>query len=166
MPKFEITTAIAAPVERVFDLARSIDLHLDSTGGTGEQVIAGRSSGLIGEGEEVTWRARHFGIWQTHESRITVCDRPRHFVDVMLRGTFRSLEHHHWFARDPAAPETATIMRDDFSWSSPLGPLGKLADFLFLKRYLYQFLLARNQIIKTTAESPPEAWRKYLSDAA
>ncbi|MES2707754.1 MAG: SRPBCC family protein [Verrucomicrobiota bacterium] len=162
MSSFHITTHISAPVERVFDLARSIDLHLDSTEGTGEQVIAGVSSGLIGAGEEVTWRARHFGVWQTHASRITVCDRPQHFVDVMLRGTFRSLEHHHWFDADAEAPEERTIMRDDFAWSSPLGVLGRVADLLVLKRYLYKFLLARNRIIKTTAES--EAWRKYLPE--
>jgi hypothetical protein len=62
MPSIELATSIAAPIERVFDLARSIDLHMKSTSRTGERAIAGTTSGLIGLGQGVTWRARHFGI--------------------------------------------------------------------------------------------------------
>ena len=47
----------AAPRERVFDLARSIDLHQRSTERTREQAVGGRTSGLIGVDESVTWRA-------------------------------------------------------------------------------------------------------------
>jgi hypothetical protein len=61
MSVIELATSIAAPTERVFDLARSIDLHTERTAGTGERAVAGVTSGLIGLGEEVTWRARHFG---------------------------------------------------------------------------------------------------------
>lgn len=62
MPIIEITTTVAAPAERVFDLARSIDLHMASTSGTNEQAIAGVTTGLIGADDEVTWRAKHFGV--------------------------------------------------------------------------------------------------------
>jgi hypothetical protein len=64
MPLIELTTIIAAPIERCFDLARSIDLHKLSTEGTEEEAIAGVTSGLIGKDQQVTWRARHFGITQ------------------------------------------------------------------------------------------------------
>jgi ligand-binding SRPBCC domain-containing protein len=164
MPRFELVTRIKAPVERVFDLSRSIDLHLDSTAETGEKAIAGVTSGLIGEGEEVTWRARHFGVWQTLSSKITVCDRPRRFIDVMQHGIFARLEHHHWFEPDPASSpeEPATIMRDDFTWASPLGVLGKIADALFVGRYLHKLLSHRNAMIKSVAESDSSVWSKYL----
>jgi hypothetical protein len=62
MPKIELFTEINAPIEKVLDLARSIDLHMESTKKTGEMAIAGKTSGLIGFGETVTWRALHFGI--------------------------------------------------------------------------------------------------------
>ncbi len=65
MTRIELSTHINAPIERCFDLARSIDLHMESTKQTGEQAIAGRTSGLIGLGETVTWRAKHLGVWQT-----------------------------------------------------------------------------------------------------
>ncbi|MEZ4309048.1 MAG: hypothetical protein R3F14_13505 [Polyangiaceae bacterium] len=51
MPILDITTLIAAPVERAFDLSRSIDLHTVSTAETGETAVAGVTSGLIGLGE-------------------------------------------------------------------------------------------------------------------
>lgn len=156
MPVIELSTGIHAPIERVFDLSRSVELHMASTAGTGERAIAGVTSGLIGSGEEVTWRARHFGVWQSLTVRITVCERPTHFADAMLRGIFRRMEHHHYF--EPSG--SGTTMRDVFTYESPLGILGRTADFLFLERYLRSFLIERNRVIKTTAES--DAWKKYI----
>lgn len=158
MPVIDITTSIAAPVERVFDLARSIDLHTDSVSSTGERAIAGVTSGLIGLDEEVTWRARHLGIWQTLTVRITRYERPHLFVDTMIRGAFRGFHHEHVFV--PTAEGTA--MRDIFDYTSPLGVLGRLADRLFLERYMRGFLIARNRTLKAVAES--DAWQRYLRE--
>ena len=72
---------VEAVPERVFDLSRSIDLHVQSTGNTGEKAIAGCTSGLIELGESVTWEATHFGIRQRLTSKITAFERPRFFVD-------------------------------------------------------------------------------------
>ncbi|NJM41916.1 MAG: hypothetical protein HC853_14760 [Anaerolineae bacterium] len=41
------------------------------------RAIAGVTSGLIGLGQEVTWRARHFGIWQSLTVRITEFQRQK-----------------------------------------------------------------------------------------
>ena len=159
MPTIELATSIAAPIERVFDLARSIDLHTNSTSSTGERAVAGVTSGLIGPGQEVTWRARHFGVWQSLTVRITVFERPTHFADAMLRGAFRSMEHHHYFEQSGSG----TTMRDVFSFQSPLGILGRIADFLFLTRYMKSFLIERNRVIKATAES--DDWNEYIRNA-
>jgi ligand-binding SRPBCC domain-containing protein len=158
MPVIELSTTVAAPVERVFDLSRSIDLHTHSTSGTGEHAVAGVMSGLIGLGQEVTWRARHLGVWQSLTVQITAIERPTHFADVMLRGAFRRMEHHHYFEES----SNGTTMRDVFNYESPFGVFGRLADMLFLKRYMRSFLIERNRVIKATAES--DAWRQYLRD--
>ena len=71
MPLIVLETRIRAPRERVFDLARSIDAHQSSTSGTSERAVAGVTSGLIGLGEEVTWRARHLGVTQHLTVRAT-----------------------------------------------------------------------------------------------
>ena len=159
MATIELTTVIDAPIGRVFDLARSIDLHTQSTSRTAEQAVAGVTSGLIGPGEEVTWRARHFGVWQSLTVRIEAFESPTHFSDRMIMGMFRRMEHHHYFA--PSS--TGTTMRDVFSFESPLGFLGRLVDTLLLERYLRSFLVERNGVIKATAES--DEWHKYLGTA-
>jgi ligand-binding SRPBCC domain-containing protein len=156
MPVIELSTKIRAPIERVFDLSCSIDLHKTSTAHTGEQAVAGVTSGLIGLGEEVTWRARHFGVWQELTTRITQYTRPAHFRDSMVHGAFRRFDHDHFFAER----EGVTLMRDVFDYDAPLGPLGRLADRLFLERYMRDFLIVRNRIIQEAAES--EGWQRYL----
>src|SRR5438093_4104776 len=97
--RIELTTEIAAPRERCFDLARSIDLHLISTQGTGEKAIAGVTAGLIGLGEEVAWQGRHLGFRVTHRSRITQYRRPDYFQDRMVAGRFRYFCHDHYFEK-------------------------------------------------------------------
>src|SRR5882762_9835170 len=97
MPVIELETEIEAPVERVFDLARSIDLHAESMSGSRERAIGGVMSGLIEVGETVTWEAVHFGMTQRLTSKITVCDRPRHLQDIMVSGAFSRFTHDHFF---------------------------------------------------------------------
>jgi len=48
--------------------------------------------------------------------------------------------------------EDGTRMIDTFIYEAPLGVLGKIADVLFLKRYMHKFLLTRNLYIKQAAE--------------
>ncbi len=159
MPVIELATLVAAPIGRVFDLARSIDLHVDSASSTGERAVAGVTSGLIGLDDEVTWRARHLGAWQLLTVRITALERPTHFADVMLRGAFRRMEHHHDF--EPSAD--GTVMRDRFLYEAPFGMVGRLAEVLFLDRYMRSFFIERNRILKATAES--DAWHRYIPNA-
>ena len=99
MPVIELSTVICAPRERVFDLARSIDAHQDSTGATEERAVAGVTCGLIGLNDEVTWEARHLGVRQRLTVRVTAFARPKHFQDVMISGAFKRmvhLEHGDW----------------------------------------------------------------------
>jgi ligand-binding SRPBCC domain-containing protein len=95
--RIHLETRIEAPIERVFDLARDIDLHARSMAHTGEEAIAGRTSGPIELGETVTWRARHFGRWWTLTSRITVVEPPTRFADEQASGPFARFEHRHTF---------------------------------------------------------------------
>ena len=59
MPLIKLTTFVQAPLERVFDLSRSIDLHKFSMSRFEEKPVGGRLSGLIEAGESVTWQAKH-----------------------------------------------------------------------------------------------------------
>jgi ligand-binding SRPBCC domain-containing protein len=146
--KIELITIINAPIEKCFDLARSIDLHMESTKQTGEKAIAGKTSGLIGLGESVTWRARHFSIWQNLTSKITEFDRPNFFADEMVKGTFKSLRHEHYFL----VRHGQTLMKDVFVFESPLGIFGRLFNWLILTRYMTKLLVKRDRAIKDTVE--------------
>jgi len=148
MPVIILYTQVNAPIEKVFDLARSIDLHMKSTQQTGERAIAGRTSGLIELGETVTWRAKHFGIWQNLTSKITEFNYPNYFVDEMQSGAFKSFRHEHHFAW----VDGHTVMKDVFVFESPLGMIGRLFNRLVLKRYMTDFLVERNKVIKAAAE--------------
>lgn len=159
MPVIELSTIIRAPRERVFDLARSIDVHQDSAGGTQERAIAGVTTGLIGMNGEVTWEARHFGVRQKLTVRITAFDRPKHFQDVMISGAFKSMVHDHEFREH----SEGTLMMDRFEFRSPLGIVGMIVDRVFIASYMRRFLVRRNEVLKQLAESA--GWRRYLEHA-
>ena len=91
MVRLEELTTIKAPIERCFDLARSVEVHLAGNVHWGEQAVAsgGVASGLVDIDQQVTWRAKHFGVWQTLTSKITRLESPLYFQDVMLSGAFR-----------------------------------------------------------------------------
>lgn len=153
MPRIELKTEIKADRNIVFDLSRSIDLHKISTEHTNEEAIAGKTSGLIEMNESVTWRARHFGVYQNLTSKITEFDKPKYFVDEMIQGAFKEFKHEHHFEK----LKGGTLMTDFFDYKSPFGVLGKLADKLFLKKYMTELLIERNRIVKEFAES--DKWK-------
>ena len=146
----DLTTDIDAPIERVFDLARDLDLHAASMAHTGERAVAGRTTGRVEVGDIVTWRARHFGLWWSLTSRITEVDSPVRFEDVQERGPFAWFRHEHRFE----AIGSITRMHDHWEHRSPLGPLGHVVDRLVLGRYMRSLLATRNAALKHAAETP------------
>ena len=155
MSRIELETFVAAPPERCFDLSLSVEIHLESTARTGERAVGGKTSGILGAGDTVTWRAKHLGLWHQMTVRIPTVDRPRMFRDEMVSGPFRRMGHDHWFdARDGG-----TLMRDVFEFSSGFAPL----DALVIAPHLRRFLLERNEMIRSVAES--DDWHRYLEPA-
>jgi ligand-binding SRPBCC domain-containing protein len=161
MPRIETAIVISAPIERVFDLARSIDVHKESQSAHRERAIGGRTSGLIENGEVVTWEALHFGVRQRLTSRIVAMTRPTHFRDSMVAGAFKRIDHDHFFE---SLPDGRTRMKDIFDYVAPLGPIGRLADWLFLEKYMRGLLEARNDVIRRLAES--SAYEPWSAPAA
>jgi ligand-binding SRPBCC domain-containing protein len=155
--KIVVKTIINAPIDRVFDLARSIDLHKSSTSGTNEEAIAGKTSGLVELNDTVTWRAKHFGIYQELTVKIIKLEKPLMFHDVMQKGTFKSMAHTHSFKQENGY----TLMTDNFVFTSPLGFLGTIAEVIFLKSYMKKFLMNKNKELKRVAES--DDWKAVLN---
>lgn len=150
---------IRAPIDRCFDLARSVEVHLAGNVHWGEAAVAagGVTSGLLSAGQRVTWRAKHFGVWHTLTSEIAAMDRPVYFQDAMVQGIFRFMRHDHFFR---ALSGEETEMRDVFCFAAPPPLLGRMAEIAFLRRYMRALLRERNRVIREIAESPE--WRRYL----
>ena len=151
MAVFELSTQINAPIWRCFDLARSVELHENSSK-TPERAIAGKTSGVLELGDTVTWEARHLGKTRRLTSQIVAMDRPNSFTVEMLEGSFASHRHEISFGTDG---EGRTIMHEAFAYQAPFGPIGRLAEILFLTRYMRGLILRRNAVLKAQAESGP-----------
>lgn len=157
MVEIDLITVMHAPIERCFDLSCSIEVHLSGTEATGEAAVGGVTTGLVGAGDFVRWRARHLGVWQHLTSRITAFERPHRFQDTMIEGAFRFMQHDHLFCEKAHG---ATEMRDRFVFAAPIPVLGRIAEVVVLRGYMERFLRKRNAVLKAIAES--EDWQRFL----
>ncbi len=156
MPTIHLTTFIAAPVERVFDLSRHIGLHIQSMAKFKEEAVAGTRFGLIGKDETVTWKARHFFKYRFLRSKITEMQKPEMFTDEQVQGNFKMMKHEHHYK--PC--ENGTIVIDLFHFESPYGMFGRWFNRIYLTGYLKKLLEQRNKTIKEFAES--DKWKMLL----
>ena len=156
MPYIHLTTFIAAPIERVFDLSRSIDLHKTSMKKYGEVPVQGTTFGLMSEGETVTWKAKHLFKERFLKVKRTFLKRPYLFIDEQVEGDFKMLKHEHYFKEI----QNGTLLIDQFRYEAGRGKLGALFAKVYLTNYLERLLEERNKTIKDVAEGPQ--WKKFL----
>jgi len=156
MPFIHLTTFIAAPQERVFDLSRSVALHKSSMKDHDEKIVDGTMSGLMNLNDTVTWTAKHLFKQRRLKIRITKLNRPEYFIDEQEAGDFKLMKHEHYFK----PIENGTIMIDQFHFETR-GFMGSLVNKLYLEKYMTQLLKLRNKMIKEMAEG--NGWKQYLS---
>ena len=156
MPSIHVTTFIAAPVERVFDLSRHIGLHKISQQENNEEAVGGVTSGLINQGESVTWKAKHLYKTRFMTVKITEMKRPDYFEDVMEKGDFVSYAHKHHFK----AVNNGTIMIDELEFETPYGIVGKMLNRVYLSAYMRELLVKRNETIREYAQTTK--WQALL----
>ncbi|MFI9724144.1 SRPBCC family protein [Streptomyces sp. NPDC052396] len=147
MPHFELTTALTASPEQVFDACLNVAEHTRSMAASSERTVGGRARGTLAPGEAVTFQARHFGLTWRLTARITSYDRPRRFVDEQEAGPFQRWCHAHHFEPDGSG---GTIMTDVVDFASPLGALGRLADAAVLGWYMPRLIRSRNAYLART----------------
>jgi ligand-binding SRPBCC domain-containing protein len=148
MTSITLTTTINAPIKLVFDHARNITIHQQSTSKSKEVAIAGITSGLINKGETVTWKGKHFGLFLQHQSIISEMKLHTYFSDEQLKGHFKTFKHQHFFEEINGQ----TIMKDLMEYETPFSIFGQLFDIFLLKNHLTQFLLERNAYLKLISE--------------
>ncbi|KUL41396.1 SRPBCC family protein [Actinoplanes awajinensis] len=146
----EVVSVVNAAPGTVFDLELDVDVHAASLAGSRETATTAAGRRRLGLGDEVTFRARHLGVWWRMTSRITAYDRPRRFVDEQTRGPFRSMRHEHCFEN---LGDGRTRMTDRMTVRAPLGALGAVVTRIVLTPYLKRLLKKRSVHIAHLAEA-------------
>ncbi len=146
---FEVRTLLRASPNRVFASSVSIDDHVGSMARSRERAIDGVTTGDIGLGQSVTWKARHLGFTWTMTSQVTEYEQPIRFVDVQTQGPFKRFRHEHVFR----ATDAGTEMLDDITFTAPLGALGWIAERTLLNWYMPRLIRHRNAYLKASLEA-------------
>lgn len=150
------TVHVNAPIERCFLLSTNVELVKETIG---MKAISGRTSGLIGPEDYVTWYGWKFGMPQIHESKITAYERPTFFQDTMNRGKFKRFQNDHILADMGGG---LTTLNSRIRFSLPLGFAGDIVAKYLLVPYISKMTRRRLRLLKRIAES--DEWRQYLTD--
>lgn len=85
-----------------------------------------------------------YGLPTVWHAEIVEVEAPHRFVDVARKSPFRSWRHEHAFLPH----DEGVLLRDTIDYEMPLGPLGSLADALFVRRDLEQTFEHRHRITR------------------
>ncbi|WP_254542889.1 SRPBCC family protein [Halomarina pelagica] len=159
MTTIRLATPIDAPAERVFDLARCVTLRENALRPYRLRAAAGVTGDFLRPGTSLVWRGRFFGVPVSYTMKLSTYSRPRHFRERMTEGPFERLIHDRFF--EPREGD-GTLLRDVYTFESPLGPFGEVVDAVYFEGYLEQILEVVNAELRRVAES--EEWRRYLDE--
>jgi ligand-binding SRPBCC domain-containing protein len=140
--EFESVTFLRLEPADAFDASLNVDVHAASLARSRERAMSSAGQALA-LGDEVTWRARHFGLPWTMTSRIVEWDRPRRFVDQQQKGPFAAFRHEHLF--EPYV--TGTRMTDRIQFTTRMGVVGIVAEKVVLGRYVRKLIETRNRYL-------------------
>lgn len=98
------------------------------------------------EGMIIQYRVTPFpGFTADWVTEITHIEHHRHFIDDQRVGPFALWHHQHHFR---ALDASTTEMRDILHYQAPLGPLGSLANRLFVRKQVEGIFTAREAAIR------------------
>lgn len=100
-------------------------------------------------GALLDYRLRLHGVPIRWRTRIETWEPPRRFVDTQLKGPYSLWEHTHTFEADG---EGATVIHDRVRYAIPLGPIGALANLLFVRRDLRRIFDYRATAVERLAK--------------
>ncbi|MEP7257158.1 MAG: cell division protein [Flavitalea sp.] len=153
MPNLHLTTFVAAPVGRVFDLSRNLAVCKYVFHSRKEIFTSGAGSTLLVSGETATITAKHAGKTRSCMLRLTDLRKPLLFVEEQVKGDMQHFRHEHHFKE----VNNGTIMIDMIEFGMPRDIIGKLLAKIYLAKYIEELVLKRHEAIKLYAET--ERWR-------
>lgn len=158
METITLQTIINAPAARVFDLARSLEMHQEAVKDVKEQLVDGRKNGLLNPKQRMKCEGIYFGMKQKLTAIVTKMKSPQFFEDQLSIGPFNNIVHEHYFEEK----DGKTIMKDVFRLKATLGKLGVGFNHQYVQTELKKWIVKRNQSIKEYAENE-EKWMSVLN---
>jgi len=152
----ETRVLIPAPREPVFKFfALPENLARITPGWLGFTLLT-RGPVSVEAGTVLDYRIRWLGLPFRWRSLIREYDPPHRFVDVQVIGPYARWEHRHLFLEEEE--NGGTVVEDRVTYRLPLGPLGKLAHSLCVRRQLealFAYRQARLRALLSRAEGGP-----------
>jgi hypothetical protein len=144
---------INAPIDRLFDLVRSIEAH-EATSSIDGRAVVGKTSGLAVLNDITTWSARFFGLRFQIATRVSSFNPPYSIAENLERGLLLEFGHVYTLR----VLESGLVeLEDQFIFCSPLGAW---LDALVLKPIMTRTMSARLNGLKELAET--DGWKRFL----
>jgi len=141
--ELRLTTIVDAPIEETFAFfSRAENLGVITPAAMRFSLVGGAPS--IGSGTRIDYRIRVGPATLRWRSRITAWEPGRRFADVQEIGPYRAWWHEHAFRADGAR----TVMEDRVLYAPPLGPIGRIANRLFVAPALTKIFRHRGDVIR------------------
>ncbi|QOV92155.1 SRPBCC family protein [Humisphaera borealis] len=154
--KFELTLAASLDDLWAFHQDVSRALPLLSPPGSDVRIIAADLPARVGQqvkmnvrgplGKRLNWVA---SIIEFEPPSRQNDSRQARFVDVQLSGPFAAWRHEHQM--EETGPGTSRLI-DIVTYRVPLGPLGKVADWMFVRRQLESMFRHRHAVTRKELE--------------
>jgi len=139
---------IERPPEAVFAFQTNLKNHPRTCPPDQMEEVVSCTVTPLCEGAHITFRAKHGGVWRKLEAEIADWNPPNSFTSRQVKGPFGSWVHRHKFVPFQAG----TLMTDQIEYTVPAGPLGILAEKLWLGSHLDEFFHFRQAEAKRLLE--------------
>jgi 8-oxo-dGTP diphosphatase len=137
---------VDAPPHTVAGVLRDVGVAAEALGRCGHRLTA--PVRLLAVGDELRVGVRVVpGLRIAVRTRVTRIDSGG-MTSTLAAGPVAAVAHDVTLTRHP----TGTWLRDELRWTAPLGPLGRLADRVLLRRLLRRVLDARAAVLTAHAE--------------
>jgi ligand-binding SRPBCC domain-containing protein len=139
---------IDRPPEAVFEFHANLKNHPRINPPESREEVVSPLDTELALGVHLSFRTRYSGLWHPLESEVVEWNPPFSFVDRQVTGPFASWSHRHRFV----AFQTGTLMTDQIEYTPAGGPLGNLAEWLYLGKRLDEFFHHRQAEAKRLLE--------------
>lgn len=82
-------------------------------------------------------------------ARITEFEWNHHFADVQDKGPFKNWHHRHEFRPENRGGIPGTLVHDQIEYEAGFGPLGALANAVFIRRQMQRTFAERQKVLPT-----------------